>query len=54
MADIAFQCPLLKLGETKETRGFFECWKGRCHLILEDLTIDVKSFIGKGHEEIKE
>ena len=54
MADVAFQCPLLRLGETEKTKGFFESRGSRCPLILEDLRIDVKLFIGKGHGEIKE
>ena len=54
MADVAFQCPLLRLGETEETKGSFESQRSRCPLILEDLRIDVKLFISKGHGEIKE
>ena len=54
MADVAFQCPLLRLGETEETKGSFESRRSRCPLILEDLRIDVKLFISKGHGEIKE
>ena len=54
MADVAFQCPLLRLGETEETKGSFESRRSRYPLILEDLRIDIKLFIGKGHGEIKE
>ena len=54
MADVIFQCPLLRIGETEETKGFFESRRSRCLLILDDLRIDVKLFIGKGHGEIKE
>ena len=41
MADVAFQCPLLRLGGTEETKGSFES-RSRCPLVLEDLRIDVK------------
>ena len=54
MADVAFQCPLLRLGEIEETRGSFESWRSRCPLILEDLRIDVRPFIDKMYGEIKE
>ena len=54
MADVVFQCPLLRLGETDETRGPFESRRSTCPLILEDLKIDAKLFIDKGHGEIKE
>ena len=54
MADVAFQCPLLRLGETEETNGSSESQRGRWPLISEDLRIDVELFVGKGHGEIKE
>ena len=54
MADVAFQYPLLRLGETEETKGTFESQRNRCRLVIEDLRIDVKLFIGKGHGEIEE
>ena len=54
VANVSFQCPLLRLGEKEETRGSFESQRTRSPLILEDLKIDVKLFIGKGHAEIEE
>ena len=54
VADVAFQCPLLRLGETEETRGSFESQSTRSPLLLEDLRINVKLFIGKGPGEIDE
>ena len=54
VANVSFQCPLLRLGEKEETRGSFESQRTRSPLILEDLRIDVKLFIGKGHAEIEE
>ena len=54
MADVAFQCPLLRLGEIEETKRSFESRRSRYPLILEDLRIDVKLFLGKRHGEIKE
>ena len=54
VADATFQYPLLRLGETKETRGSFESQRSRSILILEDFRIDVRLFIGKGHGEIEE
>ena len=54
MADVAFQCPLLRLGGTVETRGSFEPRTSRCPLILEDFRIEVRLFIGQGHGETGE
>ena len=54
MADVAFQYPLLRLGEIEETKGSFESQRSTCPLILEDLRIEVKLFIRKGYGEIKE
>ena len=53
VADVSFQCPLLRLGEKEETRGSFESQRTRSPLILEDLRIDVKLYIGKRHGEIE-
>ena len=53
VADAAFPCPLLRLGETEETRGSSVSRRSRYLLILESFKIAVQLFIGKGHGEIK-
>ena len=48
-APFAFQEPDFRFGLFPDTRGSLESLSSRRPLILQDLKIDVRLFIGKGH-----
>ena len=53
-APFAFQEPDFRFGLFPDTRGSLESLSSRRPLILHDLKIDVRLFIGKGHGDDEE